>query len=239
MNVLAILLVLGLAMMVVERILPGRRLREVQRWWLRAIPLNAIQAGCVYIAGVGWEKWMSRNQPWTLQGDTAQAALLGYFVMTFVYYWWHRWRHASNFLWRRLHQMHHSPQRIEIMTSFYKHPLEILANGILTSTVLYLIVGLTPEAASGAVLLSGIAEFFYHWNIATPRRLGYFIQRPESHCVHHQEGLHSFNYSDLPLWDMLFGTYRNPEKWSAQCGFGANGENRFFDLLRGKPVSSY
>jgi sterol desaturase/sphingolipid hydroxylase (fatty acid hydroxylase superfamily) len=72
-----------------------------------------------------------------------------------------------------------------------------------------------------AVLLTGIAELFYHWNVSTPHWLGYIFQRPESHCIHHQEGLHSYNYADLPLWDMLFGTFRNPKDWQARCGFGS------------------
>ena len=56
-------------------------------------------------------------------------------------------------------------------------------------------------------LLTGIAELFYHWNVRTPHWLGYFVQRPESHCVHHQRGRHRNNYSDLPLWDIAFGTF--------------------------------
>ena len=31
-------------------------------------------------------------------------------------------------LWRTLHQLHHSPKRLEIVTSFYQHPLEIISN---------------------------------------------------------------------------------------------------------------
>jgi sterol desaturase/sphingolipid hydroxylase (fatty acid hydroxylase superfamily) len=113
------------------------------------------------------------------------GAAVGYVAITFVYYWWHRWRHKSSFLWRVFHQVHHSPQRIEIITSFYKHPVEVLANGILSSAIVYLGVGLRPGAAAGAVALSGLAELVYHWNVRTPHWLGYFIQRPESHCVHH------------------------------------------------------
>ena len=56
-----------------------------------------------------------------------------------------------------------------------------------------------------------MAELLYHWNVSTPAWLGYLIQRPESHCVHHQHGLHRYNYADLPVWDMLFGTFRNPD----------------------------
>ena len=52
---------------------------------------------------------------------------------------------------------------------------------------------------------------FQHANIRTPRWLGYLIQRPESHGVHHGRGIHRYNYADLPLWDMVFGTFRNPQ----------------------------
>src|SRR6202011_1341529 len=122
-----------------------------------------------------------------------------------------------HFLWRWVHQVHHSPQRIEVITSFYKHPIEIAANTVLSSATLYLLLGVGPASASLAVLLSGIAELLYHWNVRTPYWMGYFFQRPESHCVHHQEGLHSFNYSDLPLWDLMFGTLKNPREWQRRC----------------------
>ena len=125
-----------------------------------------------------------------------------------------------------------------MLTSFYKHPLEIMANGVLSSAVLYLGVGLDPAAASAAVALSGLAELVYHWNVATPHWLGYLVQRPESHCVHHQDGLHAFNYADLPLWDMLFGTFRNPRAWSGACGLGAGAERRLGEMLRGRDLGA-
>ena len=37
-------------------------------------------------------------------------------------------------------------------------------------------------------------------NVRTPQWLGYLVQRPESHSVHHQRGVHAYNYSDLPLF---------------------------------------
>ena len=127
-------------------------------------------------------------------------------------------------------------QRIEIITSFYKHPLEILLDSFISSLILYPVVGVEPAAAAAAVMLSGLAELVYHWNVTTPHWLGYVFQRPESHCIHHQEGVHAFNYSDLPLWDMMFGTFRNPEQWDARCGFGPRGEFRLGEMLRGVDI---
>ena len=212
--------------------------RRPRGWWWRAILLNGFQVGAVWLAGSVWNGWMARHRLWSADRlGTLGGTLVGYFVITFIYYWWHRWRHESTFLWRWIHQVHHSPQRIEVITSFYKHPLEILVNSVLSSAILYLVVGLSPKAASLAVLLTGLAELVYHWNVRTPHWLGYIFQRPESHCVHHQEGLHSFNYADLPLWDMLFGTFRNPKEWQSRCGFGPL-EHRLPEMLIGVDINA-
>jgi len=232
-------LTVALAMTAVETLQAGRMWPNVRGWWLRAILLNSVQVGAVWIAGVGWNAWMLQHRPWNADAlGAVGGAIAGYVAITFIYYWWHRWRHQSNFLWCWLHQMHHSPQRIEVITSFYKHPFEILANSVLSSAILYILVGVGPEAAAGAVLLSGLAELVYHWNVRTPYWLGFVFQRPESHCVHHEKGVHSFNYSDLPLWDMLFGTFRNPRVWNGECGFEPEQENHFGDMLLGRDVNA-
>jgi sterol desaturase/sphingolipid hydroxylase (fatty acid hydroxylase superfamily) len=233
----AIVLAVAIVMIAVELAAPGRRWPAVAGWWTRAVALNSVQAGIAFLAGTTWDGWMERHRFFSAEAlGTTGGAITGYLVITFVYYWWHRARHESDLLWRWLHQLHHSPRRIEIVTSFYKHPLEILVNGVLSSAVVYLVVGLDRAAATQAVMLTGLAELFYHWNVRTPHWLGYVIQRPESHCVHHEEGLHSFNFADLPLWDMAFGTFRNPRRWEAACGLGAEGETRLLDLLRGVDV---
>lgn len=232
------MIAVGVALVVTERLVSGRRWPSVRSWWPRALALNAVQAGAVYLAGVAWDPWMRTHRPWSADAlGVPLGAVVGYLVITFVYYWWHRWRHEVPLLWRWVHQVHHSPQRIEIITSFYKHPLEIVVNGVLSSAILYLVVGLSPEAAGLAVLATGLAEYFYHWNVRTPYWLGFVVQRPESHCVHHQEGLHSYNFADLPLWDWMFGTLRNPRAWDARCGFG-DAEHRLFEMLRGVDVST-
>jgi sterol desaturase/sphingolipid hydroxylase (fatty acid hydroxylase superfamily) len=234
-----VLSVLGLAalMFVVERARPGRSLPSVRTWWLRALALNLVQIGMVFLAGSTWDRWLVRVRPWSADGlGLIGGAVVGYVVVTFIYYWWHRARHHVPFLWRWFHQVHHSPQRIELITSFYKHPFELLANGILSSAIVYLLVGLDVPAATLAIALTGVAELFYHWNVRTPHWVGYLIQRPESHLVHHQEGLHAFNYSDLPLWDMMFGTFRNPRGFDARCGFAELRELRLRAMLAGRDV---
>lgn len=227
----------AIIMITVEIMRPGRSWPKVAGWWTRAALLNLCQVGIAYGAAFVWDGWMLRHRPWSADAlGVTGGALAGYFVLTFFYYWWHYGRHRSEFLWRWLHQVHHSPKRIEIITSFYKHPFELVANGLLSSAILYLIVGVGARAASYAVLLTGLAELFYHWNVRTPYWLGFIIQRPESHCIHHEEGLHAYNYADLPLWDILFGTFRNPRRWEGRCGFGGD-ESRLAEMLYGLDVN--
>jgi sterol desaturase/sphingolipid hydroxylase (fatty acid hydroxylase superfamily) len=38
------------------------------------------------------------------------------------------------------------------------------------------------------------------------------------------------------MWDMLFGTYRNPLEWEGRCGFGPAGEFRLTEMLRGVDI---
>jgi sterol desaturase/sphingolipid hydroxylase (fatty acid hydroxylase superfamily) len=57
------------------------------------------------------------------------------------------------------------------------------------------------------------------------------IQRPEAHCLHHQRDVHAWNYGDLPVWDMLFGTWRNPMAFDAEVGFDTEASRRFGAML--------
>lgn len=231
-----IVLVVGVLMIWAECREPGRHWPRVKGWWGRALLFNVFQAAVVYGFGIWWESSMPDTHLWSMDGlGTLGATLVGYLVMTFIYYWWHRARHEVHFLWRWFHQLHHSPQRLEVVTSFYKHPFEVVANAVLSAIVMYCVMGLSAEAVAGVALLAGLAELFYHWNIKTPHWLGYIIQRPESHCAHHEEGLHHRNYADLPIWDMLFGTFHNPETFEGKCGFGDK-EHDVQTMLRGADV---
>ena len=55
---------------------------------------------------------------------------------------------------------------------------------------------------------TAVAEFFYHWNVRTPRWLGPVFQRPESHRVHHKRGYHTNNFSRPPGIRHHVGTLR-------------------------------
>ena len=61
---------------------------------LRVLLINAVQLGVILLAGVTWETWFSSRSVFHLSQHVSPAlgGLLAYFVATFVFYWWHRWR---------------------------------------------------------------------------------------------------------------------------------------------------
>lgn len=226
-------ILMGGGLMLLERIVPDQILPKTPDWWGRVILINFIQLGIVLLGGVTWDTWFQSARLFQLSEVVTPfwGGLLAYLVTTFQFYWWHRWRHDSQWLWLGLHQLHHSAGRIETITSFYKHPFEILMNSVIMGVTTYSILGLSHEAAAWLTFFAAAGEFFYHMNIRTPHWVGYFIQRPEMHRIHHKRGKHYNNFADLPIWDMLFGTYENPLTTKSACGFGDKYEIKFWQML--------
>lgn len=214
---------------VLERVIPGRQLPEAPGWYARAGFLNLCQVGIVLLAGVAWSRW---GQRWSLFHISRAMPALAQGLLAWFVYWWHRARHDSNFLWRVFHQIHHSPSRIELLTSFYKHPLEIAADSLLSSIILFVLLGASFQAGEWFNVFAVLGEYFYHSNLRTPHWVGYVLQRPEHHSIHHELDVHSFNYGDITWWDRLFGTFRETDEFAAQCGFPNGHENRLASMLR-------
>ena len=127
MVIAGVVLALGVVMMLVERLRVEPGPRCAAGGGARSRSTRAGRRGLARRRRPGTAGF-ERHGPGRRTGSaTIGGAIVGYLAITFVYYWWHRWRHESPFLWRWFHQVHHSPQRIEIITSFYKHPLEIVA----------------------------------------------------------------------------------------------------------------
>ncbi|UCC56029.1 MAG: sterol desaturase family protein [Gammaproteobacteria bacterium] len=162
----------------------------------------------------------------------------GIIIYEFFHYWYHRGAHEWNWLWRAGHQMHHSAESLDAFGAYYLHPLDAAMFTSLSSLVLFPLLGLSLEAGIVAALFLTFNAMFQHANINTPHWLGYLIQRPESHNIHHAQGVHRYNYADLPLWDMVFGTFRNPRTLDhVECGFYQGASARLIDMLFGRDVS--
>jgi sterol desaturase/sphingolipid hydroxylase (fatty acid hydroxylase superfamily) len=134
--------------------------------------------------------------------------------------------------------MHHSAERLDTYGAFFFNPTEMISFTFIGSFVFALMIGLSPKAITVVILVLNFFSIFQHANIKTPHWLGYLIQRPESHSVHHGRGLHKFNYSDVPIWDILFGTFYNPKVYEHENGVYDGASNRMTDMLLLRDISN-
>jgi sterol desaturase/sphingolipid hydroxylase (fatty acid hydroxylase superfamily) len=220
-----------------ERIYRGRELPHSEGWYGRAIFINFIQLVMIGVAGITWNKFFRGNALFEI-GNWKYPVLEGFFywfIGTFIFYWWHRLRHANGW-WLLFHQIHHSPSRIEVLTSFYKHPIEIAADSILIGFIIYSLFGGSAVAGAWYALYAATGEYFYHANIKTPHWVGYFLQRPEHHSIHHQLGVHKYNFSDITWWDRMFGTFKDTNEFAKRCGFPKDNEKKLKEMMAFKNV---
>jgi sterol desaturase/sphingolipid hydroxylase (fatty acid hydroxylase superfamily) len=108
---------------------------------------------------------------------------------------------------------------------------------LVSSVALVLGVGVSAEAAGLANLIIGALAILGHANIKTPRWLGYVVQRPENHAAHHERGVHAYNYADISLFDMVFGTFKNPESFPREAGFFDGASHKVANMLLGRDIS--
>jgi sterol desaturase/sphingolipid hydroxylase (fatty acid hydroxylase superfamily) len=185
-----------------------------------------------------WDRYLAPFQLLDLTSlGTWAGAAVGIVLYELGVYVWHRAMHANNVLWRGFHQMHHSAERLDTYGAFWFSPLDMIGWTALGSLCLVLIVGVTPQAATVFVLATTFLSVFQHMNVKTPRWLGYLIQRPESHSVHHQRGVHYYNFSDFPIFDIVLGTFRNPKEHVAKVGFYDGASARVAEMLTFRDVS--
>jgi len=220
-----------------ERVRPGRELPHVPGWTARALGMNAMQMLITLGLNRGWNHWLGGHTLGALRVLNAPAleGFIAWATGTFFFYWWHRLRHHDGF-WRIFHQVHHSPARIEVLTSFYKHPVEIMSDALLGAIVLYPLLGVSLEGAFWNNFFAATAEYFYHANFKSPRWLKYVIQTPELHSVHHELDVHRHNFADLPIWDRLFGTYKDADAFAPRCGFPRDNERHLAAMLAFRDV---
>ena len=169
---------------------------------------------------------------------TTLGALIGLLLYELGIYIWHRTMHSSDFLWRTFHQMHHSAERLDTFGAFFFSPLDMIGFTLIGSICFALLIGITPQAITIVILVTNFFAIFQHANIKTPHWVGYIIQRPESHNFHHAKGIHRYNYSDLPLFDILFGTFYNPRSYEHDTGFFHGASDKITDMLLFKNISN-
>jgi sterol desaturase/sphingolipid hydroxylase (fatty acid hydroxylase superfamily) len=153
-------------------------------------------------------------------------------------YWMHRWQHKNKWLWR-IHEAHHSPQKVDWLSGSRSHAFEILIN----QTVEFLpivLLGSPPEVVAYKGVISAMWGMYIHSNLNIHSgKLQKIINGPEMHRWHHTVGKgRNRNFATkLAIWDWIFNTAYFPENEKAQeygliSSFPAHYISQFFYAFR-------
>jgi sterol desaturase/sphingolipid hydroxylase (fatty acid hydroxylase superfamily) len=225
-------------LLLLERLAPGRAFPAVRGWRLRGAVAFVTYVVLATALPLVTDEWLGAHRLIDASAlGVAGGTVVGLLVLELGIYAWHRTLHRVPFLWRWFHQVHHSAERVDVAGAFYFSPLDMIGFTLVGSIALVWAVGVEPMAAVYANLIATLLNMFQHANLRTPAWLGYVVQRPENHAVHHERGIHGFNYGDIALWDMIFGTWRNPREWNGIGGFFTGSSDRLVDMLRGRDIA--
>ncbi|WP_299211341.1 sterol desaturase family protein [uncultured Aquimarina sp.] len=228
------LVIIGMyiALMIWEAVAPARQLPKVKYWKVKGLISFAVFFLLSSYLPLIWDNYLIEYQFFDLTGlGVFGGAAFGFLIYEFALYAWHRAMHASDFLWKVFHQMHHSIERMDSYSAFYFSPMDMIGFTFLGSFCFTIIAGFDPKAVVIIILITNFFTIVQHCNIITPHWIGYLVQRPEGHTYHHKKGVHAYNYSDLSFIDMLFGTFNNPKVHPRESGFYSGGSGKIVDMM--------
>jgi sterol desaturase/sphingolipid hydroxylase (fatty acid hydroxylase superfamily) len=225
-------------LMLWEAIFPARQLPHIRFWQVKGIASYLFFLLLSTYLPLAYGTWLPSAALIDLSSmNVWVAAFVGILVYELGVYAWHRLMHSKDVLWRVFHQMHHSAERLDTYGAFFFSPMDMIGFTVLGTLAISILVGMPATSITIFLLVTNFFNVFQHANIKTPTWLVYIIQRPESHSVHHEKGVHAYNYSDLPIFDILFGTFKNPSKFVAETGLFDGASARIEDMLLFKDIS--
>ena len=137
---------------------------------------------------------------------------LSFLLIDFFLYLTHLLHHKIPVLWK-LHRLHHSDKKVDALTTWLHHPLEIVTTFVILFT-LYVMFDLAVIVLVIYSIVFAIHTAFTHFNILVPEQIDKYLRRiivtPNAHRVHHSLNTkeEKSNYGQIFLfWDWIFGTY--------------------------------
>lgn len=95
----------------------GRRQRfpDVRYWRVMGVFSFVLYFTIATLAPFLWDEWLGSYQVFDGSAMPFWAQILvGFLVVEFAIYFWHRAMHSWDPLWRATHQMHHAAERVDI-----------------------------------------------------------------------------------------------------------------------------
>jgi len=127
-------------------------------------------------------------------------------------YWRHRLLHETSWLWP-MHTLHHSVDRLHSLKGGNTHIIEAALAFFVVVPPLILL-GCPPEIFVWVGVANMVAPTHANIRMTLPAFVHYLAVTPAVHYLHHSKDIAygNSNYASvLPIWDIVFGTFRHPD----------------------------
>lgn len=132
-----------------EAVFPARVLPEIPWWKTRALCIFVVYFYLTTYLPLYIDPLLTYFQVFDLSGlGTIGGAFVAIVLLQAGIYFWHRAMHRNATLWRVLHQMHHSAERVDTFGAFYFSPLDMVGFSIVGSLCAAPIFGLAPQSTT-------------------------------------------------------------------------------------------
>src|SRR6185295_4040764 len=119
--------------LIIEALLPRETQPKIRGWRFLGIIFFVVSSAIAVVLPLLIPgEWVAKHS--LLPGmrlGVAGGFAVGFVTWSFLYYWYHRSEHRFDVMWRALHQLHHSPKRVDVMgfavSSFRHHCADLPA----------------------------------------------------------------------------------------------------------------
>jgi len=177
--------------------------------------LNGLITGALAARLAGWAHGLGRGFDaaralWPSSWPFAVRVLLVFAIVELFSYGYHRAAHRFEILWG-FHSTHHVLTEVTGLKALRTHPVDN-ALFYLPRTLPLLLLGAGAAEVVAATYFGCVLGVLSHANIdVSVRGLGWFINFPSYHAIHHSSALEESNANfgcHTVLWDRVFGTFR-------------------------------
>ncbi|RDS79884.1 sterol desaturase family protein [Dyella monticola] len=152
--------------------------------------------------------------PWHFSMHDWRVWVIGFFVVEFAYYWYHRLSHEVRWLWAS-HAVHHTPEEMTLLSAVRLGWTNLISAGWLVYLPV-MMLGFDPRMVIILLALDLRFQFFLH----TEARINlgpleWILNTPAHHRVHHASNAPYIdkNYGGaLIIFDRMFGTFAAERK---------------------------
>jgi sterol desaturase/sphingolipid hydroxylase (fatty acid hydroxylase superfamily) len=209
--------------MLFEELLPMKKgdsmFRDRQSWndvahmlFYKIIARPLIWAVALSIVTFVGSRWPNTSRIWPSSLPVPLQFLVFWLIFDLVGYSYHRALHHFDFLFA-FHALHHDTPKIHVLKANRLHAVEESVNFLLVVPAMIL-AGCPASMMTWLGMFEVFSNNLAHSNIEQrfPRWFHYVTLTAHVHHLHHsdQDSLQRSNLAGLPIWDLVFGTYRHP-----------------------------